>query len=101
MDELDYRGQFETSWPVEAHGPSEEQYQARSDPLASGADDVGGDPVDQGDVRGQALTYDLIDEAFLDELCGYREYQKEAIRTTLPSKFSMQMETAPLNATSA
>jgi type III restriction enzyme len=22
-------------------------------------------------------------EAFLDELCGYREYQKEAIRTTL------------------
>ena len=29
-------------------------------------------------------------EAFLDELCGYREYQKEAIRTTL-SLFHYEM----------
>jgi hypothetical protein len=50
MNEFDRRGQLETLATLESECPSEQQYQHRPNSLATRADDVVGDLIDQRNI---------------------------------------------------
>ncbi len=61
MDELDDRGQFEAAGAGEREGAREQQHEARTDPLAAGADDVVRDLVDERHFGRQPAADDVVD----------------------------------------